>query len=57
MEEKELIWFEVETTYQCGRRRSELICSESEEKMWEDYYENHTSGLIKSSVIVDSWPQ
>jgi len=55
--EKELICFEVETTYKSGKRRNEVICSESEEKMWKYYDKHHTSGLIESSVIVDAWPQ
>lgn len=52
---EELICFEVETTYKSGKRRTEVICSESEEKMWEYYDKHHSKYLIESSVIVDDW--
>ena len=54
---KELICFEVETTYKSGKRRKEVICSESEEKMWKYYDRHYTRCLVESSVIVDAWPQ
>lgn len=54
---KELYCFEVETTYKSGRKRSEVIVSTSEKKMWKYYDKHHNKKLVKDSVIVDSWIQ
>jgi hypothetical protein len=49
--------FEVETTYKSGRKRSEIIVSTSEKKMWKYYDKHHNKKLVKDSVIVDCWIQ
>ena len=48
-------YFEVETTYKSGRKRSETIVSTNEENMWKWYDKHHNKKLIERSAIVDSW--
>lgn len=54
--ETELTCFEVETLYKSGRKRTEVIASESEEKMWEYYNKHYSPILIESAIITDVWP-
>ena len=54
---EELTCFELETTYKSGRKRSEVIVSTDEEKMWRYYDKHHNKELVESSVIVDTWLQ
>ena len=48
-------FYEVETTYKSGRKRTDVIKSDSEQNMWEEYDKHHNKQLIKDSVIVDCW--
>ena len=54
--EEELICFEVETKYNSGRTRVEVIISKDEESFWKYYYKHHNRKLIASSCITDAWP-
>ena len=53
--DKQLYFFEIETTYKCGRKRNEVIASANEESMWKYYDKHHNEEKIQNSVIVDSW--
>jgi hypothetical protein len=48
-------FYEVETTYKSGRKRTDVIKSDSEQNMWEAYDKHHNKELISNSAIVDYW--
>jgi len=48
-------FYEVVTIYKSGRKRIDVIKSDSEQNMWEQYEKHHNKGLIKESFIVDCW--
>lgn len=49
-------WFEVETTYKSGRKRTNYYKAFDENEMWRNYDKCHNKDLIESSSIVDAWP-
>ena len=54
--EIELTNYEVDTEYKSGRKRTEIICAETEAEMWKIYDASHNKKKVESSAIVDSWP-
>ena len=48
-------FYKVQTTYKSGRRRTDVIKSDSKQNMWEEYDKHHNKQLIKDSVIADYW--
>ena len=55
MEDKDLICFEVETTYKSGYLKNEVLTFENEEQMWQYYDKHHNKDIIISSTIIDAW--
>lgn len=55
MEDKDLICFEVETTYKSGYLKNKVLTFENEEQMWQYYDKHHNKNIIVSCAIVDAW--